>query len=188
MATIFYRSFGCFCALVSLAACSRASYQFAASAAYLPASTTVTLPPAAALGEAPRAVCSTHNTLITASYTEPDGSKVVRSTRATPPIRKPSGLVPSHIQLSHSRLNSQLLTTKKSLIAAHASSRNTAGSGPYFSGSDFGAILALLALYALLLSLLITGAVLLLVKLIMHLTRGKARSRATSPATLPTGP
>ncbi|MGI4967832.1 MAG: hypothetical protein ACRYGH_02695 [Janthinobacterium lividum] len=114
--------------------------------------------------------------------------KVSRITPALLPILKTNSPSLPQAQLKRLLTKQQLLKKNAPLVAWPAPARNTAGSGPYFSNVNLGAVLLLVALYALLITALIGGAIVLLVKLILHFTRGKSR-RAAQPLALPrTGP
>lgn len=186
MATVSYRLALYVGALVSLAACTRSSYQFAVQATYLPTSA-VALVPTATPSEVPRAVCSTlYTEVTTVIQVEHVGSKAAGSTPVPRPVRLPENEEASHCQPQALTSSYQPLMASKRLLAKPAPTRATANYGPYFSSPTLGAALLLLALLALLFTALLAGAVALLVKLIVHLTRGKARRSACLPAAPPT--
>jgi hypothetical protein len=157
MTTNFYQSVACIIILTGVSSCQRSSYQFTASAAYLPASAVAPPLPVATRAELPQL-----------------------AHRVPAPL---PALRPNHAALPQAPLRQwtsqlQLPKQKKILVAGREPAQSTAGAGPYFSGADFGLILAFLALYALLVTALIAGAIALLVKLILHFTRGRTRRTA----------
>jgi len=157
MTTNLYQSVACIIMLTGAASCQRSSYQFTASTAYLPASAVAPPLPVAARAKLPRLA---H-----------------RAPAPLPALRLNHAALPQAPLRQRTR-QLQLPRQKKILVAGRGPAQSTAGAGPYFSGADFGVILALLALYALLITALISGAIVLLVKLILHFTRGRARRTA----------
>lgn len=181
MNTIFYRSAIYACALAGLAACSRASYQLTAPA---PLSAAAVLPRATP-DEAPRAVCRTRQAETTVAIeAAKEAPRATGSTRAPLPAC-PTGNAASfrHNQPPIISLSYQANNTLPKISKPRAV-RPVANYGPYFGGPNFEKALLLLALCALLFAVLITGAVALLVKLIVSLTRGKSR-RSTAPPSKP---
>ena len=164
MKTVYYWSISCACALASLGACSRASYQLAAPAAYLPAPAVVPPPPLAAPTEAPRWVGSA-----------PVLRALPRPHRQAPP--------PTLAKLALCRPQEPALT--KPLRGRPAPARPAAGAGPYFSGINFGAFLVLAALSALLITALASLLIALLVRLLLHFIHSRARRHAATPVPTP---
>ena len=153
--------------LASLGACSRASYQFTAPTAYLPAPVVAPTPPVVALAEPLRL-----------ARTAAVPRRLPRaSSPALPPAKRK--LLPT---------SWQLLLPKKPRLAQRALARTTASNGAYFSGADFGSLIALLLLYTLLITALIAGGIVLLVKLIRYLMQGKSRRAGQPLAAPPTAP
>jgi len=180
IATIFYRLAIYACALASLAACTQSGYQFAAPATYSPTSA-VALIPTATPSEVPRAVCNTlYTEATTVIQVEHAGPKAVGSIPVPWPMCLPENEAASPCQPQAIFTNYQLLTSSKQLLAKPIPTRTTANYAPYFSSPNLSAALLLLALFALLFTALMAGAVALLVKLIVHLTRGKERRNASS--------
>jgi hypothetical protein len=152
----------CVAALTGLAACSRATYHFRAPAVYLasplalPAAPPSLHPghsPTLALAQLPAQLRRPHKRMLRPSMAHPQ------------PWTRPE---PEAVVVRGHRL-------------AHRAARQSsaAGYGPYFSGADFAGLLALLALFALLISALIALVAFLLTKLIVRLVGG--RSRRTAP-------
>jgi hypothetical protein len=167
MGTTLYRSCTCIYLLASFSACSRASYQFMAPAAYAAASLVVSPPPVVA----PAPPC-----------------RLARTAPVPLPLFSAHRAAPLPTKLEQSMTNYQPFKIKKALAARRKSTHPTASAGPYFSGAEFGAIIALLLLYALLITALITAGIVLLVKLIRYFIRGRARRVAqplAAPSTAP---
>lgn len=161
--------------LASLGACGRASYQFMAPAAYLPAA--VVAPATAdALGAARRPVCNTP-TLVPAR--EPSSS-------APPQAIQPKRLL--HKQPPQAPL-AQLTVRRTPLgpasaraSAAHSSRAN------HTPKAKFDALIVLAFVFILLITALVALVGTLLVRLIQHLVNKKSRHKVSGtaiPATTP---
>jgi hypothetical protein len=155
-------------ALASLGACGRATYQFAAPAACLPAEVVAPPPCATALAEAPRPARNAPALMLPRQPSRP----------ALPPTANPKRL----------RQPPQAILTQLAARRAPLRTANTAGSAPYFSGSWFYALIAVALLFSLIVTALTAVIGTLLVRFVVHLFNKKSRRRVSEtvmPATTP---
>ncbi len=162
-------------ALASLGACGRASYQFTAPTAYLPAAM-VAPATAEALGEAPRPVCSTPKLAPTCkpnSSAPPSAIQPKRLLRKQPPQALLAQLTVRRAPLSPANTRAS---------AAHSPHAN------HNPKANFDALIVLAFVFVLLITALVALVGALLVRLILHLVNKKPRHQASGtavPATTP---